>query len=413
MAVWRWVLTLPFAVFLVLGILDVRNPDAAVLAFLVGVLLLLGQKPVRAAAAELVQSSAGVRAADLVLWNAFLAFVLAEMFLNVYAYLRPSPLLLVPNARSQERIQSYKDSLPSEMEGDPRNSQGFNDTEWDIPKPEGTFRVIALGDSFAFGVVGYQDNFLTLLEHRLDEQVDGPVEVCNLGIPALDPIDYLEMLTLEGKALEPDLVLVCLFAGNDFVRTARGSLLRLRNFRVFAVPWRLWRVQRETSRQTTKEGDGPTPGEFVQPPAFSDEAYLEIAGRYLEFLRRQYPPETEQKVQDTLDVLDKIAGSTGDGRLVVALLPCEVQVNPRLRGEVCRAYEVREDELDLDHPARRVRAHFQAREVRVVDLLPSFLAAESEGETYRRNDSHWNVRGNRVAAEVLAEALRERIRGLR
>ncbi len=320
---------------------------------------------------------------------------------------------MAPNAKSQERIDHYKNSLPARMDRDPRNSQGFNDTEWAIPKPPGTFRIVALGDSFAFGVVGYEKNFLTILEEKLTGSGPGRVEVCNLGIPALDPIDYLQLLNLEGRELEPDLVLVCLFAGNDFVRTARGSRLRLRNTRTFAVLWRMWRL-REESRRREEDGQASVepPGAFVERSRFSDEAYLEIAARYLEFLRRQYSTKTERKVQDTLEVLDRIASEAGDDRLIVAVLPCEVQVNPALRREVCRSMGVSEADLDLRHPARCLIEHFDGRDVTIVDLLKDFQSAEKGRSTYRHYDSHWNARGNRVAADALAPVLHSRIQVL-
>lgn len=409
MGVLRWILTLPFAVFLLLGALDVRNPDAAVLAaFLVG--LGMTSRRIRATVRKGLRASRALRSIDLVLWNVFLAFVLLEFGLAVADHVLPSPLLMSPNAKSQERIDHYKNSLPARMDRDPRNSQGFNDTEWKVPKPPETFRIIALGDSFAFGVVGYEKNFLTILEEKLTGSGPGRVEVCNLGIPALDPIDYLQLLNLEGRELEPDLVLVCLFAGNDFVRTARGSRLRLSNTRTFAVLWRLWRLYKESRRREEGEGEtGGAPASFVEPETFSDEAYLEIAARYLGILRRQFSAETQRTVHDTLDVLDRIASETRDDRLIVAVLPCEVQVNPVLRQTVCRSMGVSEGDLDLDHPARCVREHFRRRKVTVVDLLPHFEAAEKEGSTYRHNDSHWNARGNRVAADVLAPVLQSRI----
>lgn len=407
----RWLFTLPFTAFLLLGLLDVRNPDAVILAVLLLMGIALSRRAVRAAVKKRLGRSRLLRTADLVFWNVFLAFVLVELGLAAADHVWPSPLLMAPNAKSQERIEHYKNSLPVRMDRDPRNRQGFNDTEWAIPKPAGTFRIVALGDSFAFGVVGYEKNFLTLLEQELADSGPQRVEICNLGIPALDPIDYLQLLNLEGSSLEPDIVLVCLFAGNDFVRTARGSRLRLRNTRTFALLWRLWRLHEEVSRRSVSSRN-PTGGKnarFVEPPIFSDQAYLEIAGRYLAILRRTYSMETEAKVRDTLKVLDRIASETGDRRLVVAVLPCEVQVNPDLRAKVCRLNGVLEGDLDLDHPAGRVEEHFRGRDVTVVDLLPEFLAAESDGSTYRPNDSHWNLRGNRVAAKALAIVLLKKL----
>jgi hypothetical protein len=89
------------------------------------------------------------------------------------------------------------------------NTRGFNDTEWS-PDPGDVFRIVALGDSFAFGVVGYEHNFLTLLETELTARLGRRVEVANLGIPGMQPHEYRQILLDDGLALHPDLILLCL-----------------------------------------------------------------------------------------------------------------------------------------------------------------------------------------------------------
>ncbi|MEZ5421131.1 MAG: hypothetical protein R2708_27860 [Vicinamibacterales bacterium] len=64
------------------------------------------------------------------------------------------------------------------------------------------------------GVVPRRDNYLTLVEQAL--AADGPAEVVNLGVSGTEPRDYLSLLVDEGLGLDPDLVLVGFFVGNDF-----------------------------------------------------------------------------------------------------------------------------------------------------------------------------------------------------
>jgi hypothetical protein len=46
----------------------------------------------------------------------------------------------------------------------------------------------------------------------------------------------------------------------------------------------------------------------------------------------------------------------------------------------------------------------------VFDLLAAFTEAELETPTYALRNSHWNERGNAVAAQELADALEPRLR---
>jgi hypothetical protein len=55
-----------------------------------------------------------------------------------------------------------------------------------IRKEPGTFRVLGLGDSFAFGVVAYAFNYLTVIEEKLKSS-DMAFELINMGIPLSAP----------------------------------------------------------------------------------------------------------------------------------------------------------------------------------------------------------------------------------
>ena len=94
------------------------------------------------------------------------------------------------------------------------NNFGFRGTDFVIKRTH-RFRIVALGDSFAFGVVPYQYNYLTLLEQELrSEGLDA--EVLNMGVPSIGPDEYLLMLRHEALMFHPDLVLVSFFIGNGF-----------------------------------------------------------------------------------------------------------------------------------------------------------------------------------------------------
>lgn len=56
-------------------------------------------------------------------------------------------------------------------------------------------------------------------------------------------------------------------------------------------------------------------------------------------------------------------------------------------------------------PARRVGEALAARGIPFVDLTPA-LAAAGPVRVYNRGDTHWNRRGNAIAAATIADALK-------
>jgi hypothetical protein len=364
----------------------------------------------RALAAAFARSRA-LRVIDALLWNVALLLVVGEIVLAVAGRLVSSPLLIAPNASEQQRIEESREQVFEYFGRAAGNTRGYNDTE---PRSDATdtVRIVALGDSFAYGIVGYEKNFLTRLETKLSERVGRPVEVVNLGLPRLEPKAYLQMLAAEGASLHPDLVLVCLFAGNDFMKVGAATPFDARNWRLVGFVLRVARYAAERARSPDPgAAAAATPkGAVAQPGTFSEPAYLEVAMAYVPFLRRERAAPVQRGYDDTLAVIDEIVARAAPTPVAVAVLPSELQVNPQLRAAALSQLQLREQDLDLDAPARETRAHLEARGVAVIDLLPALVAAERDGNTYAPRDSHWNERGNEVAAEVLAESLEATVR---
>jgi lysophospholipase L1-like esterase len=96
------------------------------------------------------------------------------------------------------------------------SSQGTRDDEVLIPKPKGTFRVLVLGDSIAYGSSIPKDKtFPNRLESLLREHV-GSAEVINAGVSGYSAYNELQYYLARGKEFEPDIVVVA-FCMNDVV----------------------------------------------------------------------------------------------------------------------------------------------------------------------------------------------------
>jgi lysophospholipase L1-like esterase len=95
------------------------------------------------------------------------------------------------------------------------NADGFRGPRVARPKPPGTFRIVVLGDSVAFGYgVAEPDAFPRVLERALAPRATRPIEVANLSVSGYNPYTEAALFADVGASYEPDLVLVQ-FCVND------------------------------------------------------------------------------------------------------------------------------------------------------------------------------------------------------
>ncbi len=101
------------------------------------------------------------------------------------------------------------------------NALGFRDREWNILKNSNTTRILAIGDSFTFGMgVELEQTWPKLLESKLSEQ-GYAVEVANLGKAGADPAAYADIAKKAVPLLKPDIILIALLQGDDLAQTIR------------------------------------------------------------------------------------------------------------------------------------------------------------------------------------------------
>src|SRR5262249_43560273 len=93
---------------------------------------------------------------------------------------------------------------------------GMNDEEFVVPKPAGRFRIMAVGDSFTYGLVPYPYAAMTLVKSFLRRACPGKdLDLLNFGIAGTRVPDYRTLLTLGLATFDPDLVLINFSAGRD------------------------------------------------------------------------------------------------------------------------------------------------------------------------------------------------------
>jgi hypothetical protein len=96
------------------------------------------------------------------------------------------------------------------------NSLGFRDVEHTFEKPQGTKRIILVGDSFSEAIqVNLEETFWWRLQRLLNSGTSGRWEVINLGVGDFGTAQELITLTEVGLAYSPDIILVQIFPLND------------------------------------------------------------------------------------------------------------------------------------------------------------------------------------------------------
>lgn len=357
------------------------------------------------------------RVGELVLLQLCLTLVLGELGLRALALVRPTQLLS-PTWRGAEGLLAGNRGIPGELRyGFPNNSRGHYDEEF--PAPGAGTLVATIGDSFSQSLVPHHHHYTTVCERALPG-----VTVANLGAPAIGPPEYL-LLMDEALALSPDLVVVALFLGNDVGFDGRDSRpipwwrtpfdrdhVVLANLPVRLV--RIWREARalEAVPRAPAVEDRLEPEELEQhmpwladwrleTPAMSVEAF-----RAVELARAaEICGSDEAFFEPLFAALERIVRRAGRTPVAFLLIPDELQVEDELWEDVVAGLPDRS--LERARAQRFVGAWLARRSLPYEDLLPRLLELpeleDGKRHAYLPRNTHFNVLGNRVAGEGLAD----------
>jgi hypothetical protein len=331
---------------------------------------------------------------EVVASNVAIGLVLSELSLQGFAAMAGRSLLLDAglDAHRLEPGRDYGAGLVG-------NRLGYPGPELPATRTAGLVRVAALGDSFAVGpAVPFNDCYLT----RLGLELPG-IEVGNFGVSGAGPREYRLILERDVWPVQPDVVLLSIFVGNDITETiAQPRHLDPRQHALGILGERGWRLLRERWRETPRPA--PAPRSRLGQAGLSPQTFREVEARRLPVCMKPVSAAMEKKWQRALDELERIVVSCHDrqARLAAVLIPDEFQVNPTVLDEGLAEGHIQRGQLDLDGPQRRLAEFFALRQVPCLDLLPALR--QSPG-SYAPCDTHWNVLGNHVAAREIASWL--------
>ncbi|MEM6793152.1 MAG: GDSL-type esterase/lipase family protein [Acidobacteriota bacterium] len=331
------------------------------------------------------------------------------------------------------RPQPMEEITPGLYEGDPprryrlrpgysgRVSNGVEfDTRLEInalglrgPVPgEEARRLMVIGDSFVFGWgVEHSETVSQLAAERLG------LEGVNGGIPGYGLPDTVDWLEAYGEALEPDVLVLGVFVGNDLLDAtpkhrevtveeglvtaeSRPSLARrllhqthLTRLAKSAIPWSL---------QSRLRG-------LLGLPEPWRVTYLRDALQSYAVEPTELVSEGREATRRAFDRLLGISRERGLG-LAVMLIPDVLQLSPERWAATLESIDVDPASVDPEVPNRFFRELAEGAGVPVIDLLPVFRRAGAESGAreplYFMHDPHWTAAGHGLAAEHLADALR-------
>lgn len=324
------------------------------------------------------------------------------------------------------------------------NSIGLRDREPDPPRA-GTFRLLGLGDSFAFGVhAGAEANcFLEQLETRLQRLLAAQPEhaaagrewtsadVVNAGVDGYGTQQEVGLLQRLDPVLHPDAVLLAFYLGNDFTDNSGRTRMTVvdgyqmleasargyrETFRPLHKRLRLWLHARSElylllKRHLLHPIRSRAAGAVANRKDF--DYYIYDAG-FAASLRREPSPDLAAGIEATRQALAELRlWRDAHGPALVVAIPAEQQVDPAARRLWVQRFGLEMEAFDYELPQQRLAALCDEAGLPFFDLTPRFAAQTALGdELYLPHDNHWNVAGHALAAETLLEpVLKELVRG--
>lgn len=346
------------------------------------------------------------------------------------------------------------------------NSDGLRDQEHTITKPEGTFRIAVVGDSYCEALpVSLEEAFWSVMGKKLEECGAFPgekIEVINFGVSGYGTAQ--ELLTLREKVWKysPDLVLLAVTTNNDITDNSRvlkrtndipyfvyqGSRLILddsfRNSRGFqfsnSALGRLGTWLRSHSRllQAIEQGQRglkivlaswrrkrsddmqPVPVPSVKsaetqrtsekPDLFARSE--ELGTDNLIYLEPNNAVWNDAwRVTEGLIVQMRDEVTKGGARFVVVTLSNGPQVLPD--AEWREAFKNRFGITDLFYPDNRIKSLAAREGIPVITLAPELQDYAEHNNVFLHGfgkdigNGHWNAMGNRVAGELIAKKMCE------
>jgi len=304
------------------------------------------------------------------------------------------------------------------------NSLGYRDKEFSIEKEKNITRILFLGDSFTHGFgVELNETYLKIFENLINKKEIIRYETINAGYKAgYCPATYYLYFKKEGVKLNPDIIVMGLFIGNDFEDQrdllyfidSNGSIEKIKSKNLY--------VDERHRLRTLEKKVGGYKGILYKINvflSFHSHFYVLFKESFRKALlifysgrpppnvySKNYPKYTANEINETLffikelNLLAKEKGIT----LVVVGIP---------REEAVYKTKIRDNEnnfFEWEKPSILLNKFSKENNITFIDLLPSLreYTLLNKTKVYFDADPHWNKQGHFITGNILASEFEQR-----
>ncbi|MGE3269352.1 MAG: SGNH/GDSL hydrolase family protein [Chloroflexota bacterium] len=321
------------------------------------------------------------------------------------------------------------------------NTQGLRGPAIAIPKPEGTFRALIMGDSVVEGAqVNEDDTMAAQLRQDLEPLAGGKrVETVNAGVAGFGTGQQLLFLQREGLGYEPDVIVLVFTIAND---AADNSLDVAKRWKLAANRRPFFDLQGAEFQDGKLSGGELTLRPFEAPPEESWSGLRTVLRNYsvvfttlelwyegktvaraqgsvippLDAEREVYLKETGEDwtrawaVTEELLTRVKATADTAGVPMLLVLSPSEWQTYDDLWPKLVGDGDQAKRRFSPTAPIERLQGIGERHGIPILDLRPVFRAEVAAGAppVIFRHDGHWTAHGHDVAAQAVVAAIQEK-----
>jgi hypothetical protein len=313
------------------------------------------------------------------------------------------------------------------------NRDGLRDREHQIAKPENTYRIAILGDSFAEAKqVSYEDAFWHVLEKELGrcpEFAARNVEVINFGVSGYGTGQQWQMLQEKVWKYAPDLVILAFFTHNDISDNVRELSKQYYGFEREDAPFFSLENGAIQVSYAFRKKSGAKPKSAVWQLYYRLRNQLHsvrllskvknnlIYGSENTFEKHShlvYEKPQDPTWREAWSLTEKLLltinaeAAQRKAKFFLVILSNSIQVHPdpQVREEFKQRYGI----ADLLYPDRRLTAFGAQHGIMTLALAPILQKkAEKEGIFFHgfpnttMGKGHWNAQAHHFAGKIIAE----------